>query len=330
MVGSNSVFNPDVTTQDTCKDAEGKATGLPDVAAFAVDTNEMCSPMTVGVNTRAEGCPVATDQSRDMTRMQGPFSWLEQQNPGLHGVYLANGDLPSTKNSAISDIAAQEAAGIDFDAKLVMSARDAQSDYVPRVLHLKDGANYVYDGAADFGLSLYMREAQAQGIDTSKVVWACSVACYTKTLLTTGGNAVDGAYLWIQFLPFEEAGTNEALAAYIDTVGADKIDTWGATSWQSAIAFQRVVNQIVVDQGPNAITRASLLEGLRSLEDFDAAGMTGPHALGEQSPCYVMLRVEDGAFTRAWPTEPGTFDCEASNLVTVNVNSEKAASTDLG
>jgi len=325
MVGSNSVFNPDVSTQDGCADRAGAKTGLPDVAAFAVDTNEMCSPMTVGVNTRAEACPIATGTTRPITRIRGPFDWLEEEHPGLHGVYLANGDLPSTKNSAPSDIAAQESAGIAFDAELVMSARDAQSDYVPRVSRLQSGSNYVYDGAADFGLSLYMKEAAAQGIDPSKIVWACGVACYTQTLLTDGGSAVEGAYLWIQFLPFEEADTNAALSAYIDTVGADKIDTWGAVSWQAAIAFNEVVNRIVVEKGPNAITRANVLEGLRGLTDFDAAGMSGPHALGDQSPCYVMLQVKDGAYARVWPTERGTFDCEPSNLVTVEVNSEQAA-----
>ncbi len=327
MVGSNSVFNPDVSTQDGCTDQAGAATGLPDVAAFAVDTNEMCSPMTIGVNTRAEGCPIATDSARDITRMEGPYTWLLKDHPDLHGVYLVSGDLPSTKNSAPSDIAAQEAAGITFDATPVMSARDAQSDYVPRVAPLKAGANYVYDGAADFGLSLYMKEAVAQGVDTSQIVWACSVACYTDSLLTTGGSAVDGAYLWIQFLPFFEADSNAALSAYVDTVGEDKIDTWGAVSWQAAIAFNQVVNQIVVEKGPNALTRANLIDGLNSLTDFDAAGMTGPHDLGEQSPCYLMLQVQDGEFARAYPTEAGSFDCDKSNLVTVNVNSEGAAAT---
>ena len=325
MVGSNSVFNPDISTQDACPDSKGAITGLPDVAAFAVDTNEMCSPVTVGVNARAEGCPIASKQTRDITRIKGPFTWLLEQHPGLDGVYLVSGDLPSTKNSAPSDIAAQEAAGITFTNTPVMSARDAQSDYVPRVAPLKAGANYVYDGAADFGLSLFMKEALAQGVDNSKIVWACSVACYTDSLMETGGSAVNGAYLWIQFLPFTEAATNEALTAYIDTVGKDKIDIWGAVSWQAAIAFNQVVNEIVVENGPNAITRANLLEGLRSLKDFDAAGMTGPHDLGQLSDCYLMLQVQEGAFTRVHPTEPGTFDCDPANLATVKVNSEDAA-----
>ncbi len=329
MVGSNSIFNPDIATQDGCVDKSGSATGLPDVAALAVDTNEMCSPMTIGVNTRAEGCPIATNTARDITRMEGPFTWLLQEHGDLHGVYLVSGDLPSTKNSAPSDIAAQEAAGITFDAKPVQSATEAQSAYLPRIAPLQAGANYVYDGAADFALSLYMKEAIAQGVDTSQIVWACSVACYTDALLETGGNAVDGAYAWIQFLPFFEADSNAALAAYIDTVGTDKIDTWGATSWQAAIAFNQVVNQIVVEKGPNALTRANLIDGLNSLTDFDAAGMTGPHDLGEQSPCYLMVQVQDGEFKRVHPTEAGSFDCDESNLVTVNVNSEGAAA-DLG
>jgi hypothetical protein len=330
MVGNNSVFNPDTGAMEQCVDKAGAATGLPNVAAFAVDPNEMCSPVTVGVNTSAEACPIADHQTRDFVRMAGPFERLAETHPGLHGVYLANGDLPSTKVSATPDIAVQEAAGITFDAKLLQSGRDAQSAYIPRVQYLQRGSNYYYDGAADFALVQSMKEAIAQGIDPKKVVWACGVACYTQQFLTTGASAVEGAYVWLQFLPFEEADTNAALDAYISTVGKDKVDTWGATSWQAAIAFQQVVNQIVAEKGPNAITRAALLDGLRSLEDFTADGMAGPRALGDYSPCYVLLQVSEGEFTRVWPEERGTFDCDPTNLATVSLNAEETAATDLG
>jgi hypothetical protein len=244
-------------------------------------------------------------------------------------VYLGNGDLPSTKVSAIPDIAAQEKVGIKWDAKLVNSATEPQAAYVPRVGYLKSGSNFVYGATADFAMVSFMKEAIAQGVDTSKVTWECIVSCYTKRFLTTGASAVEGAYVWVPFVPLEEISTNPALKAYVDTVGEAKVDTWGVTSWQSAIAFQQVVNQIVADGGPNAITRTKLLAGLKALKDFDAAGISGPRALGQYSPCYMLLQVKSGKFTRAWPKKPGTLDCDASNLVTVNTNPEKLAATDL-
>lgn len=321
MVGGNSVFNPDPTAMEGC--------GLPDVAAFAVDTNEMCSKVTVGVNTRAEACPIVPNTERDITRIVGPMRRMAEQNPGLRGVYLGNGDLPSTKLSAIPDIAVQEKVGIRFDAKLLNHATEEQSAYTPRVGFLKTGSDYVYGGTSDMALVAFMKEAKAQGVDTTKVVWLCGVACYTQRFLSAGGSAVEGAYVWIPFIPLEEAGTVPALKAYVDTIGRTKVDTWGVVSWQAALAFRQVVDRIVKDEGPNAITRAKLLAGLRQLKGFDADGISGPRALGGTSNCYVLMQVEGGKFVRSWPKKPGTFDCDKSNVLTVRVNPEKASATDL-
>ena len=51
------------------------------------------------------------------------------------------------------------------------------------------------------------KEAQVQGVNTVKV-WDCSVQCYDKRLISEGGNAVEGQYVWLNFLPFEDKGSN--------------------------------------------------------------------------------------------------------------------------
>jgi hypothetical protein len=308
-------------------DQTGAPTGLPNVAALTVDGNETCSPMTIGVNTRAEPCPLAPDTVRDFVRVVGPTKWLLAKYPGLHGVYLANGDLPSTKASAVADIAVQEQAGVVWDAKLVQSARDEQSSYIPRAQYLKNGSNFVWHGVADFSLVQWMKESIAQGVDMDKVVWACGVASYTSNLIAQGGDAVENVYIWIPNLPFEEADTNAALEGYVTSVGDGKIDYNGVESWAAAIAFQQVVNQLVMDQGPNAITRANLLTGLAALDDFTADGITGAHGLSDPNPCFVLVQVKDGKFVRVWPEERGTLDCDPANLGTVAVNPEQDVNT---
>jgi ABC-type branched-subunit amino acid transport system substrate-binding protein len=328
MVGNYTVFNPDVTAMDTCVDQAGATTGLPNVAAFSVDTNEACSPMTIGVNTKAEDCPVQPNTVREFTRMKGPFTKLLELHPGLHGVYLANADLPSTIVSAMPDIAVQEQAGIVFDGKLKQFSRDTQSEYTPRIQYLLQGSNFVYNGSSDFSMALYMKEAVAQGVDMSGVVWSCNVSCYTRRLLEQGGGAVEGTYVWVQFLPFEESDTNAALQDYVDSVGPDKTDTYGVMSWQAGLAFQEAVNQLVIDQGPNSLTRANLLEALRSITNFSANGMSGSRVLTAPGPCYVLLQVQDAKYVRVWPEERGTLDCDAANLGKVSLDAE-AATNDL-
>jgi hypothetical protein len=168
------------------------------------------------------------------------------------------------------------------------------------------------------------KESAAQGL-TGVKVWACSLACYTKPMLETGGADVEGTYLWMQFLPFEEAGENAEAQAYVDAVGADEAGSFGAQAWQAAVLFKQVVDEIVVEDGPNAITRAAILERLRATEEFTANGWLGAKDLRGMSSCYVLMQIKDGQFQRVYPTEKGTFDCSPDNIVTVTIDPAKQA-----
>src|SRR5687767_10546704 len=73
MVGSNSLFNPDVKTLASCPDQAGKATGLPDIAALANDINQMCNPTTYLIQLVSEtSCPVVTGKPRPLRTVVGP------------------------------------------------------------------------------------------------------------------------------------------------------------------------------------------------------------------------------------------------------------------
>jgi hypothetical protein len=233
---------------------------------------------------------------------------------------MVPGDLPSARSSAMPLIAGQEQIGITFAAKPFVSASDEQSQYTPRVQPLKDGGNYLYNGGNDTTMIAAINEATAQGVDPGSVVWMCSLACYSGNMLAQGGDTVENTYVWMTFLPFEEADTNAALQSYVDAVGIDEVDSFGAQAWQAAMAFSQVVNQIVADQGPNALTRANLLAGLEGLTDFSADGWASPKSLRGVGECFVLLQVQDGAFARVWPEERGTFDCSPENLGAVSLD----------
>jgi ABC-type branched-subunit amino acid transport system substrate-binding protein len=326
MVGNVALFNPDVSVLTSCPDLEGAPTGVPDMAALTQDVGELCGPTVFVIQLVVEKCPIAVGQPRDMTAVVGPTAYLVEQHPGLHGLYLVPGDLPTTRQSAVPQIAGQETEGVVFDDVALVSGRDEQAAFTPRVQALKaSGATYVYNGSNDVAMMKMQKEAAAQGVDMSSVVWACTLACYTRNFQENAGPTGEGTYMWMQFLPFEEADTNAALQAYVDGVGADKVDAFGAQAWQAAIAFQQVVNQIVMEDGPNAITRAAILEGLANLEDFGADGWAGPKGLRETSDCFVLLQLRGGEFERVWPEERGTFDCKPENLAVVNVEPVSAA-----
>ena len=43
------------------------------------------------------------------------------------------------------------------------------------------------------------------------------------------------------------------------------------------------------------------------------------------SSCYVLLQVRNGKFKRVHPTKAGTFDCDASNVLTMRADLEGTA-----
>ncbi len=271
-----------------CVDKSGQAVGLPDIAALANDTNEQCAPTAYVIQAVAEQCPITPGQPRPQTAMVGPTKWYVQQNPGgLHGIFMVPGDLPTTVQSSIVQIKAQTQAGITFDGTPKVSGADQQPAYTPRIQTLKaTNGNYVYDGSNDVAMIRMRKEAKAQGL-TSVKVWACSLACYTRAMLAQGGSDVEGTYMWMQFLPFEEANLNPEATAYVNGVGANKVDSFGAQAWQAAVAFEQVVNAIVAKSGPNAITRSAILNGLKGETAFTANGWMGEKNLRGFSPCFV-------------------------------------------
>jgi hypothetical protein len=322
MVGSNALFNPDVSAMTNCVDKTGAATGLPDINALANDVNELCAPTAFTVQAVFQPCPPQTGVAT-YGAFTGAAKWIVQKfGPGLHGIFIVPGDLPTTRRSATYSIDALAQQGITWDDTPLASGADPQPAYTPRVQIAKaKGSTIVYDGSNDVAMINMRKESAAQGLNTVKT-WVCSLACYTKLFLTQGGAAVEGTYLWMQYLPVEEASLNPAEQAYVTAIG-DKQVSWAAQAWQAALAFKQAVDQIVAKGGPNAITRAALLSTLKTFTNFDADGWMGPKPLqGNQaaSDCFVMMQVQNGKFVRVYPTKPGTMDCNPSYLATVNVD----------
>ena len=321
MVGNNALFNPDVSPMTNCVDKTGAATGLPDIAALANDLNEQCAPTAFIIQAVSAKCPVQSGVA-PWSAIVGPTKWYLQQDPGLHGIYMVPGDLPTTVQSATYQIAAQQQVGITWDGTPKVSGADAQPAYTPRVQTIKaKGSTYVYDGSNDVAMIRIRKEAAAQGVSTVKV-WSCSLACYTNAFIPQGGSDVEGTYLWMQFLPFEEASYNAQDQAYVNALGS-KATSWGAQAWQAGLAFQQAVNAVVAKSGPNGVTRAAVLTALKSITNFTADGWMGTKSLqgaGSISQCFLVMQVKNGKFTRVYPTQPGTMDCNAGNVLTVNVD----------
>jgi ABC-type branched-subunit amino acid transport system substrate-binding protein len=321
MVGGNSLFNPDMTEASTCPDAKGQPTGLPNMAALTNDVNELCAKNTFVIQAVAETCnPDGTPPtgSRPLKAFVGTVEYYQTIEPNLNGIFLVPGDLPTTVQSATYQIEAQRQAGVNWIGAVKVSGRAEQSAYTPIVQTASNGnANYVYNGSNDVAMLNMRREAAAQGLNGVKI-WACSLACYTDKFTAASSDA-QGTYAWMQFLPFEDKGSNQELDNYLNSI--ETPDSFGAQAWMAAVAFQQAVDNIVAADGPNAITRAAVIEELGTFTDFDANGWMGPKNLkGGFSDCQVILQLEGSEWVRKLPTATGELDCNPSYVVTLTLD----------
>ena len=326
MVGGNALFNPDVTVLGNCVDKAGQPVGLPDFAALANDINEQCAPNSWVLQAVAESCTTLTG-TRDLKAFKGQFDFYKTVDPNLTAVWLVPGDLPTTVQSSTYQILAAQNNGIKVPADNAMkvSGRTEQSGFTTYIQAAKSsGANMFYNGSNDVAMTKLRKEAAAQGLTGTKV-WACSLACYTEAF-KTNGSVVDGTYVWMQFLPFEEASSNKAVQTYVDAVGG-KPDSFGAQAWQSAMAFKKTIDEIVAKDGPNAITRKSVIEKMKTLE-FDADGWIGKRSAPKVfSDCMVVMQMNNGKFERVFPKQAGTLDCKPEYVTTVKLDPQAAAAS---
>jgi len=323
MVGTLALVNPDITTLNTCPNRSGEHIGLPDIAAATADVNEQCGATVFSVYGVGRTCPLAQG-TQTYTENVGFARWAASNGAGLHGLYLVGGDSPSTIEVGVQEFLAMQKVGITWDATPKVTGTDTQSDYTPRVLVARaKGSTIVYNGANDVAMVRMRKEADAQGGLSAVKFWACTFGCYTNAFLAQGGSEVEGTYIWMGFLPFEEAGYNAEEQRYVDAVGPSKVDSFGADGWMAAVAFEDAVNAIVARDGPNALTRANLLTALTGMTQFDAHGWLGEkplHGGPSLSPCFLVMQVQHGKFVRVYPTKPGTMDCSPANLTTITVD----------
>jgi hypothetical protein len=95
--------------------------------------------------------------------------------------------------------------------------------------------------------------------------------------------------------------------------------------WVSGQIFAAAVNAVVAKDGPNALTRAAVLEAVRGLTNFDDNGFIAPTNIGGKvaSKCLVGMQVQNGKFVRVDPVEPGKFDC-TGRVISIALDPVKA------
>ena len=327
LVGTSAIFLNNVDDIEACVDQAGAATGIPNLAVVATEIDQQCSPTTFAVNSSPLICATKSQHPQTYQGNMGrAFYYKTKYGKGLHGGYILSGDLKSTENSnkaSMTEMQRAPGAGIKADFEKPISAAAPQSSYTPLVQQLKDdNSNYAQSGATANTTVLLRREAKIQGLTDPDFIWDCTLQCYDRQLIKQGGSDVEGQYVSLLFLPFEEAKSNKSLANFLKYTGKDKADGFGIQAYASGLLLSNAIKKVVAADGVNGVTRTAVFAQLNKITSFNAGGMVGTTNIAkrEVSPCYVLTKVKDGKFVRVTPSKKGTFNCKSRNVLKIKLD----------
>jgi ABC-type branched-subunit amino acid transport system substrate-binding protein len=323
LVGTSANALEDLSDIDGCKNAAGKAVGIPNLAAFAF-LPLACDPDTYLAAGLGTYCATAKDATPTFTVPVGDYRYFASQNKDLHGLWLYDSDVPTFKLTQTPVFQAGSNLGIKKDGQgyYAVSGEVPQSALTPYTQVLKaSGSTFAYDDTTTANMVLLRREAALQGINSVKI-WECNSGCYDPSFVQQGGSAVNGTYVDLLELPYlSDYQANPALDKVVTALGGvANFNNNALGSYVMALLFQDAVGKATANGG--TLDRQTLFTALNNDEHaFTADGIIGATDIGKHTPsdCDVIAQLQNGVWQRVYPAKAGTFDCNPANLATIKM-----------
>jgi ABC-type branched-subunit amino acid transport system substrate-binding protein len=319
MVGTSANALEDLADIDGCKNAAGQPTGIPNLPAFAFPP-AACDPKSYLIAGIGTFCKTATAKPPTSVAPVGDARYFTKTFQNLHGIWLYDTDDPTFKITQTPTFEAESNLGIKKDGQgfYGLSGAAPQSALTPFIQQIKSsGSTFVYDDVTTSAMVLLRREAQLQGVNTVKV-WECNSGCYDPKFYAQGGATVNGTYAMLLDLPYlSDYKTNPVLGKLVSQLGGtDKLDNNGENSFIDALLFQDAVNKAAAT---GTLNRQTLFTALNNEHSFTASGLIGSTDVGNHatSNCEVVVQLQNGVWNRVDPTQPGSFNCNPANNVTI-------------
>jgi Periplasmic binding protein len=321
MVGTAALLLASVDEMRNCKDATGAVTGIPDIPFVTNVVVHGCSDESFPIVPPTLVCSTKDQHPQTYQAGVGRGRYFQAKyGKQLHGVYIFPSNSVSGRNGFFAGLGALRDIGISSDGDFDRLATATQSQFTEVVAAMKNKhSNYALCTLTWACTVSLRREATLQGL-TGVKVWDCSVQCYDRQFLTTGGADVEGEYVSIPFLPFDNGAdqkTVKMLANFVKYTGASRVTAYGAYAWAAGIALRDAVNAAVKAHGINGVTRKTIFEALNKIHNFNADGFFAPIDLAGRriTTCTVINQVRHGRFVRVVPTKPGTFSCPGKSAL---------------
>ena len=287
MVGSMSAF-------DSGGAATAQSCGLPDIRSAAV-TKER--------NACTTCFPAQSVNTGEWENAPGEFVKKNYPDAVAHAaLFYLNAGAAAENGPAEANAMTKQ--GLHFD--VVQGIDVAEFNYAPYAQSLKDkGVKVVFFVGAS---QQSARLAQAmQSVGYKPELYLRDPTDYLPSFVETGGSAVDGTVVFLNFVPFEEASTNKEMQLYVSWLqqvspGADPT-FFGVFSWSAA----RLFVEKAVALGGN-LSRATLIDSLRKTDNWTANGMTAPQHVGSKrtGDCWRFIQLSNGTWS---PVDGTKYTC---------------------
>jgi ABC-type branched-subunit amino acid transport system substrate-binding protein len=275
MVGSMSAFDSGgASTAESCR--------LPDIRSASVTFDRQACSTCYGA------------QSTVATEFQNAVpDYVKKSHPdaAAHAAMLYINAGAAAEN-AKTQVSAMENRGMDF--QYVQGIDISEFNYSPYVQQMKDkGIEYVQMIGATAQFTRLAQAMQQQGFEPE--VFMLDPTAYNRDFVESGGDAVDGTTVFINFTPFEEASSNKELQLYVSWLqqvkpGAEP-SFFGLFSWSAARLF---VERATVLGG--RLSRSTLLADLAKVDNWTANGMHSPQHVGPRhtGECWRFIQLKAG------------------------------------
>ena len=289
MVGSMSAFDSGgAATTEEC--------GLPDVRAIT----------TTNQRTACTICYAAQPAGPTEFQNAVPDFIMRNYDGGQKAAMLYLEGGAATENGP-AQVAHMEKRGMEF--VYVQSVSTAEFNYAPYVQAMKErGVETIqFVGANPF----FGRLAQAmeqQGFEPD--LYLLDPTAYSPKYTQDGGEAVVGTVAFLNFLPFEEASSNDEMQLYLQWLErvspGSEPGFFGLFAWSATRLFVEQAASLGGD-----LSRKSLIEAMGKVEGWTAHGLHSPQHVSSKriGDCWRFVRW-DGTMWE--PLEGTKYQCHGT------------------
>jgi ABC-type branched-subunit amino acid transport system substrate-binding protein len=277
MVGSMSAF-------DSGGAATAQGCGLPDIRSAAVTRDR---------NACTTCFPAQSVNTGEWENAPGAFIKQNYPDAAAHAAVLYISAGAAAENGPV-EAAAMTKQGLHFD--VVQGIDVAEFNYAPYAQQLKDKGVKVVFWVGAYQQSVRLAQAFQQ-VGYEPELYLRDPTDYIPDFVSSGGDAVDGTVVFLNFVPFEEANTNPEMQLYINWLqqvspGASPT-FFGVFSWSAARLF---VEKAAALGGK--LSRSTLIDALRKTDKWTANGMTAPQHVGSKrtGDCWRFIQLSGGSW----------------------------------